>query len=256
MNKEETVQTLAAHSVTHQYGATTVLSSVDLSVKDGEFVSLIGPSGCGKTTLLNLFAGFIKPSTGSCADRHGSIERPSPSRAVVFQEYALFPWMTVQQNVASGLEAKGLPRSSIDERVNRWLELVRLGSVASRYPGQLSGGMKQRVALARAMALEPEIILMDEPFGALDLLTRESLQEEVLRIRGSTSGSFVLITHSVDEAVFMSDRIVVMSHSPGGVREIIDVDLPYPRQASVRISNPRFAAIRAHVTQLLRDQDH
>lgn len=250
------MQTLSANSVTHQFGSTTVLSGVNLTVEDNEFVSLIGPSGCGKTTLLNLFAGFVRPSSGSCSDRHGPIERPSPARTVVFQEYALFPWMSVQRNVASGLEAKGLPRQQVSAQVDRWLDLVRLRAVSDRYPGQLSGGMKQRIALARAMALEPEVILMDEPFGALDLLTRESLQEEVLRIRASTSGSFVLITHSVDEAVYMSDRIVVMSHSPGRVLEEIRVDLPYPRDPSLRISNSRFADIRAHITQLIRDQGH
>ncbi|MGE0852697.1 MAG: ABC transporter ATP-binding protein [Hyphomicrobiaceae bacterium] len=243
--------TLTSRSVTHSFGSTLVLQDVDLTIDDSEFVTLIGPSGCGKTTLLNLFAGFIHPQHGTCQDRNGLIRGPSSSRTVVFQEYALFPWLDVHANLAAGLEAKGLDRQKIDAAVSYWLSLVGLGHVASRYPSQLSGGMKQRVAIARALALDPEIILMDEPFGALDLLTREALQEEVLRIRGEASGSFMLITHSVDEAVFMSDRIAVMSHSPGRIVEMVTVDLPYPRTAALRV-DPDFLKLRAYVTGLLR----
>jgi len=172
---------------------------------------------------------------------------------VIFQEYALFPWMNVHANIAAGLQAKGLNKRECDRRVSHWLSLVGLGDVGSRYPAQLSGGMKQRIAIARALALEPEIVLMDEPFGALDLMTRETLQDEVLRIRGETSGSFMLITHSVDEAVFMSDRIVVMSPSPGRIIATVNVKLPYPRTSALRI-DPDFLRLRAHVTQLLRGE--
>ncbi|MGE3712843.1 MAG: ABC transporter ATP-binding protein, partial [Hyphomicrobiaceae bacterium] len=214
---------LVARSVTHSFGSALALKDVDLTIGDSEFVTLIGPSGCGKTTLLNMFAGFLRPSQGSCEDRHGPIAGPSPSRTVVFQDYALFPWLNVYANIATGLEAKGLDRKTVDAAVSHWLSLVGLGHIADRYPAQLSGGMKQRVAIARALALEPEIVLMDEPFGALDLLTREALQEEVLRISGEASGSFMLITHSVDEAVFMIDRIAVMSQSPGRIVELVDV---------------------------------
>ncbi len=229
------------------------LTAIDLDIADGEFLCIIGPSGCGKTTLLNILAGFENPSTGIVSTPRSPIVGPGNDRTVVFQDYALYPWMTVKRNIAFGLEGKNLSASEQDQIVDRFIDLVRLTGFEHHYPHELSGGMKQRVSIARALAPSPEIVLLDEPFGALDALTRDQMQEEILRIRDAHGKTFVLITHSIDEAVFLADRVVVMSPRPGRIREILKIDLPRPRNASLRASDPRFLSYREHLLGFLRE---
>ena len=227
---------------------------VDLSVRKGDFLSIIGPSGCGKTTLLQMVAGFVRPTEGRVTYRGHEVSCPGPDRMVVFQEYGLFPWMTVADNVAFGLEARGLDRENRKRSAKKYIELVQLSGFEDRYPHQISGGMKQRVGIARALALEPSIVLMDEPFGALDSLTRDVLQEEILRIREATGQTFILITHNIDEAVLLSDTVLVMSFRPGRVKELVSIDLPKPRSVDMRLHDARFAQYREHLTAILRDE--
>jgi NitT/TauT family transport system ATP-binding protein len=211
------------------------LTGVNLEIRSGEFLVLLGPSGCGKSTLLNLLAGFTRPTSGAVLHDGEEIGAPDKRRTVVFQEYALFPWKTVQQNVEFGLEAQGLPRRDREDIARKWLSVVRLSGFEDRYPHEISGGMKQRAAIARAIAPDPEVLLMDEPFGALDAQTRVLLQEEVARISSETGKTIVFVTHSIDEAVFLGDRIVVMSSRPGRVREMHEVNLPRPRLPGIRV---------------------
>jgi NitT/TauT family transport system ATP-binding protein len=218
---------------------TTALASVDLDIYRGEFLVLLGPSGCGKSTLLNLMAGFLKPSSGVILHDGTEVTGPDRRRTVVFQEYALFPWMTVQQNVEFGLKAQGMSQQERRAVASDLLSIVRLTGFETRFPHEISGGMKQRAAIARAIAPNPDMLLMDEPFGALDAQTRVLLQEEIARISAETNKTIVFVTHSIDEAVFLGDRIVVMSSRPGRVREIHPVALSRPRVAAMR-SNPAF----------------
>jgi NitT/TauT family transport system ATP-binding protein len=211
------------------------LTDVDLEIRSGEFLVLLGPSGCGKSTLLNLLAGFTRPTSGAVLHDGEEIGAPDKRRTVVFQEYAFFPWKTVQQNVEFGLKAQGLPRREREHIARKWLAVVRLSGFEDRYPHEISGGMKQRAAIARAIAPDPEVLLMDEPFGALDAQTRVLLQEEVARISNETGKTIVFVTHSIDEAVFLGDRIVVMSSRPGRVRETHEVNLPRPRLPGIRV---------------------
>jgi NitT/TauT family transport system ATP-binding protein len=187
------------------------LRAIDLDIGAGEFLCLLGPSGCGKSTLLNILAGFIPPSSGSVIVNGVAVGAPGPDRAMVFQDYALFPWMTVAENIAFGLEMKRVPRRTIAASVNRLLDMLGLAGFANHYPKDLSGGMRQRVAIARALAVEPPILLMDEPFGALDALTRQSLQDELLRIWEGLGKTVIFVTHSIDEAIYLADRIVVLT---------------------------------------------
>lgn len=205
------------------------LDRIDLKVKDGEFVCILGPSGCGKTTLLRIIAGLEKKTDGGLILKGNEISGPGPDRGMVFQEFALFPWRTVRRNVEFGLEVKGVPPEKRREISNRYIDLVGLKGFEDSHPNQLSGGMKQRVGIARALANEPAILLMDEPFGALDAQTRNQMQKELLGIWQETKKTVVFITHSVDEAVYLSDRVVVMSSRPGRVKTIHDIDLPRPR---------------------------
>ncbi len=222
-----------------QQAGTPALSGVDLTVDRGEFLILLGPSGCGKSTLLNIVAGFIPPSGGEVLHDGRAIAGPDHRRTVVFQEYALFAWKTVQQNVEFGLKARGWSREARSKRARELLATVRLTGFETRYPHEISGGMKQRAAIARAIAPDPEILLMDEPFGALDAQTRVLLQEEVARISAEAAKTILFVTHSIDEAVFLGDRIVVMSARPGRVRDVHVVDLPRPRLPEIR-AHPRF----------------
>ncbi|MFD1330409.1 ABC transporter ATP-binding protein [Methylopila musalis] len=217
------------------------LDGVTLSIRRGEFVSLLGPSGCGKSTLLNIIAGFQSASSGQLLQNGRPIVKPDPSRTVVFQDYALFGWMTVQQNVEFGLKAKGLPKARRAEIARGLIDTVRLTGFEDKFPHQISGGMKQRAAIARALAPDPDILLMDEPFGALDAQTRVLLQEEIARISSETKKTVVFVTHGIDEAVFLADRVVVMSPRPGRVREEVLVPLPRPRTAEMR-SDPWFVS--------------
>lgn len=205
------------------------LQDINLTIAEVEFVCLLGPSGCGKSTLLNAVAGFIETSAGEVVVDGRIVDAPGPDRGVVFQEYALFPWMTVGRNVAFGLEIKGLSRRDIDGRVNALLHKLNLWEFRERFPKDLSGGMKQRVAIARVLAIDSPIMLMDEPFGALDALTRRSLQKELLRIRREFCKTIIFVTHSIEEAIYLADRIVVMTYRPGTIKFEQQVALPHPR---------------------------
>ena len=217
-----------------QIGADQVqaLRSVNLSIDKGEFVCLIGASGCGKSTLLRIIAGFEQPSSGQVSLYGTAITGPGSDRGMVFQDYALFPWMTVRENISFGPRQKGLARKYIDEITGEYLNMVGLEKFTDRYPMQLSGGMKQRVAIARVLANECELLLMDEPFGALDALTRESLQQELLEIWARTKVTVIFVTHSVEEAVLLSDRVVVMTAGPGRIEADIPIELARPRDVS------------------------
>jgi NitT/TauT family transport system ATP-binding protein len=231
-----------------------VLADVDLDVAAGEFVSLIGPSGCGKTTLLRIVAGLLSATTGSVSLGGAPSDTPSRDKAMVFQHFNLLPWRTALANAAYGLELQGVGKRERHDRALEYLRLFGLEEFADQYPGELSGGMRQRIGIARALAIEPKVLLMDEPFGALDALTRERLQIELLRICETTKLSVVFVTHSIDEAIFLSDRIVVMGTHPGRVVETFDVDLRRPRWTYDMRAEPSYARIRARVWELL-DQE-
>jgi len=205
------------------------LRGANLDVKKGEFICLIGASGCGKSTLLRIVAGFETATTGEARMWGLPIAGPSPSRGMVFQDYGLFPWLTVRGNIGFGPASRGRPKAEVKETVDRFVELVGLGKFADAYPHQLSGGMKQRVAIARVLANEAEIVLMDEPFGALDAMTRERLQDELLELWARTKLTVLFVTHSIEEAIFLSSRVVVMSPGPGRIDADLPLELPRPR---------------------------
>ena len=232
------------------------LEGVDLDIAAGEFITLVGPSGCGKSTVLDLIAGLSKPSGGTLSVDGTPITGPGLDRSVVFQQYTLLPWRTAQANVELALEAKGgLTRKERVDRASTYLELVGLTEFANRYPHELSGGMKQRVAIARSLSYEPEVLLMDEPFGALDAQTRERLQEELLSIWKRTGTTVVFITHDIDEAVFLGQRVAVMSARPGRIREVITVDLDREGAGETDLRGTRqFADYRHQIWSLLREQ--
>ncbi|NHZ39098.1 ABC transporter ATP-binding protein [Massilia aquatica] len=215
----------------------TALRDINLHIPDGQFVCLLGPSGCGKSTLLNAIAGFSLPSTGTIEANGKLVTGPGPDRGMVFQEYALFPWMTVEKNIGFGLGIKGMQVAEIDKRVGALLEMLSLSDFRHRFPKDLSGGMRQRVAIARVLALDSPIMLMDEPFGALDALTRRNLQDELLRIWAELKKTIVFVTHSIEEAIYLADRIIVMTYRPGTVKRDIIVDLPRMRDPSSAVFN-------------------
>ncbi len=234
-------------------GPVQALSDISLSVGRGAFVSLIGPSGCGKTTLLRVMADLEQPSTGSIQVNGVSPSEARQQRAYgyVFQSAALYPWRSVSRNIALPLEIMGLPRDEREARVRRNLELVNLAEFANRFPWQLSGGMQQRVSIARALSLEADLLLMDEPFGALDEITRDHLNEQLLALWRKTGKTVIFVTHSIPEAVFLSTRIVVMSPRPGRVQDVIESDLPLDRGLAAR-ETPEFLAIAHRVREGLR----
>ena len=237
-------------------GDLEVLRGISFEVAAGEFVSIIGPSGCGKTTLLRILHG-LEPATSGTVFASGSrVTGPSASRAMVFQHFNLFPWQTVMQNVAFGLEVAKLPPAECAGRANRFVRLVGLEGFAGHYPHEISGGMQQRVGLARALALDPDILLMDEPFGALDAITREQLQREIAGILAQSPRTAVFITHNMDEAIFFSDRILVMSPRPSRLLEEVRVDLPRPREADAVRASRQFASMREHLWSLLSQREH
>lgn len=211
------------------HGQARALLETSLALAKSEFVCIVGPSGCGKTTLLNMLAGFVSPTTGSVQLNGVPVVEPGPERGVVFQEVGLFPWLTVQANVEFGLKMSGVPRRERSERARSTLALTRMDKFANRYPNELSGGMKQRVGLARVLANDPQVLLMDEPFGALDAQTRRMMQDELLQVWQQTKKTVLFITHSVDEALLLADRVIVMTAAPGRVRADLVVDLPRPR---------------------------
>ncbi|MFN3007442.1 ABC transporter ATP-binding protein [Mycolicibacterium wolinskyi] len=234
---------------------TTVLDGFDLKIKGGEFVSLLGPSGCGKSTFLNILAGLDTYNRGTVLIDGKKVDGVNKTVGVVFQGYGLFPWLTAQKNVEAGLRIRGVPKVERRERAATVLRTVGLEAAANRLPHQLSGGMRQRVAIARVLAYEPEILVFDEPFAALDAQTREFLQDELLRIweGGETKKTILFVTHSIDEAIFLSDRIAVMTQAPGKVKTLVDIDLPRPRDSDVRNSED-FAHIRARVSRILEEE--
>jgi nitrate ABC transporter ATP-binding subunit len=241
-------------------GNYTVLQGVNLSVKSGEFVSIIGHSGCGKTTLLNLVAGFIRPSHGLVSLENRRINEPGPDRMVVFQNYSLLPWLTAYENVYLGVKSVYRPQNATEKRRARqiaedYLELVGLADAAHKKPKQLSGGMKQRVAIARALAMHPQILLLDEPFGALDPITREELQDQLLDIWQRTKVTVLMITHDVDEAIYLSNRIVMMTNGPGAtIGEILTIPLPYPRNRVMLTEDPQFFTFRNQCLSFLYER--
>ena len=212
------------------------IESLSLSIADGEFVTLVGPSGCGKSTLMNLAAGLLEPSAGEVRLDGKVIAGPSPERGVIFQQYALFPWLTVSQNIEFGLKISHTPKNEREPIVKKCLDLVGLRQFANALPKTLSGGMKQRCAIARAYAVNPQILLMDEPFGALDALTRVKMQDQLLDTWTQEKRTVMFITHDVEEAVYLARRVVVMAAQPGRIHQIIPVDLPYPRTEAIRLS--------------------
>jgi len=223
--------------VTKAFGASEsdrvlALDGITLDVAKGELVCLLGPSGCGKSTLLNAVAGFVVPTSGEIIADGKRVTDPGPDRGMVFQEYALFPWMTVRANVAFGLEMRGEGRAQVAQKVDALLAKLRLTDFAERFPKDLSGGMRQRVAIARVLALDSPILLMDEPFGALDALTRRNLQQELLRIWLELNKTILFVTPSIDESIYLADRIVVMTYRPGRVKAIVPVTFPRPRDVS------------------------
>jgi NitT/TauT family transport system ATP-binding protein len=226
------------------------LKDIELEIPNGQFVCLLGPSGCGKSTLLNAIAGFSLPSSGEITVDGKLITGPGPDRGMVFQEYALFPWMTVEQNIAFGLEIKGVGQMDIHKNVAALLVKLGLAGFRNRFPKDLSGGMRQRVAIARVLALDSPIMLMDEPFGALDALTRRNLQDELLRIWSELKKTVIFVTHSIEEAIYLADRIVVMTYRPGTVKRDMLVDMPRVRDPS----SAAFNALKRELGQLVMEE--
>ena len=235
-------------------GPFEALKDINLEVQQGEFICVIGHSGCGKSTLLNMVSGFLQPSSGSVTLRDVPIERPGPDRMVVFQNYSLLPWQTVEQNVELAVRA-ARPELSAGTRaqvVRHHLEMVGLTEARQKRPGQISGGMRQRVAIARALAVQPEVLVLDEPFGALDAITKEELQEELLTIWEEHKPTVLMITHDIDEALFLADRIVMMTNGPSaGIGEIVEVPFERPRSYEAIQEDPRYGQLRNHALDFL-----
>ncbi|NLM29676.1 MAG: ABC transporter ATP-binding protein [Methanomicrobiales archaeon] len=233
-------------------GTTTqALVDVNLDIQDQEFVCMVGPSGCGKTTLLRIIAGLETPTTGEVTVDGSAVIGPDPKRGMVFQEYSLFPWRRVIDNVAFGLEMKGVGKEERQKTADHYIDMVGLSQFRNAYPFELSGGMRQRVAIARALANDPDVLLMDEPFGALDAQTRNRMQKELLSLWAETKQTIVFVTHSVDEAVYLADRIVVLSQRPGTVQEVIPVHWSRPRDRT----SAEFAEVRRRVLNMINETE-
>ena len=229
------------------------LSDISLAIEDGAFVSILGPSGCGKSTLLYIVGGFVQPTQGSARMKGKTITGPGPDRGPVFQEFALFPWKSVLGNVMYGPRQQGAKYADAEAQSRALIEMVGLRGFEDFYPKELSGGMKQRVALARTLAYQPEVLLMDEPFGALDAHTRTRLQNDLLNIWERDRKTVLFVTHSVEEAVFLSDKVVMMSRSPGRIRQIIDIDLPRPRRRTELLLDPRYQKFVVDIERMFDD---
>jgi ABC-type nitrate/sulfonate/bicarbonate transport system ATPase subunit len=223
--------------------STAVLQDIDLEVRAGEFVCVVGPSGCGKSTLLNALAGFLAPTSGSITIDGEAVRGPDPRRILVFQSHGVFPWLTVEENIGFGIQS--MPRAEREKRVARYVDMVRLQGFEKSYPADLSGGMNQRLQVARALALNPDILYMDEPFGALDSITRLNMRGELLRIWEAERNTIIFVTHDIDEAVQLADRVVVMSSRPARIEHITAIDVPHPRD----ISSPRYLQFRDAIYQ-------
>jgi NitT/TauT family transport system ATP-binding protein len=232
----------------------TALEDITLDVRPGEFLALVGPSGCGKSTLLDLLGGLTAPTSGRILLDGRPIEGPARDRGIVFQQYALFPWRTAAQNVEFGLDIAGLKAKQRREIARQYLDLVGLTAFADRYPHELSGGMKQRVAIARSLAYDPEALLMDEPFAALDAQTRETLQGELLRIWRATGKTIIFITHGIDEAVVLGQRVAVMTSRPGRIKQVVEIPEALRNETEDVRSLPEFGPVRHEVWSLLRDE--
>src|SRR5215469_15124983 len=229
------------------------LSDISLSIQDGAFVSILGPSGCGKSTLLYIVGGFVQPTRGTARMKGKMITGPGPDRGPVFQEFALFPWKTVLGNVMYGPRQQGVKHAEAEAQSRALIEMVGLKGFEDFYPKELSGGMKQRVALARTLAYHPEVLLMDEPFGALDAHTRTRLQNDLLNIWERDRKTVLFVTHSVEEAVFLSDKVVMMTRSPGRLRQIVDIELPRPRRRADLLLDPRYQQYVVEIERMFDD---
>jgi len=244
---------LEAHALSISFGSHLVLDRIDLAVADGEFLSIVGPSGCGKTTLLRILAGLMRPSSGEVLAEGKPIHGPSRERAIVFQDYSrsLLPWRSVWTNVALAFESQGIARAERKRRAYALLEQMGLAAVGEYFPGQLSGGMQQRVQIARCLAQQPRVMLMDEPFGALDALTRQTLQDEISRLAKEQRITVVFITHDLEEAIYLGDRVVALAPNPGRVAETLAVGLARPRNQLTTREDPVFLAHRHRLFKLL-----
>src|SRR3954471_8490672 len=240
-------------SYTKNGQALEILDVEHFAAREGEFITIIGPSGCGKSTFLHIMGGFIGADAGAIRVYGTQVTKPGPDRGMMFQEFALFPWKTVAGNVAWGLEAHGAARAHIDEVVAKYLDMTGLAEFRNHYPAELSGGMKQRVALARVLAFDPKVLLMDEPFGALDAQTRETMQEEVMQLWARTRKTIVFVTHDIEEAVYLGDRVIVLSARPGRIKEEVRIDLPRPRELEIKKSM-QCHEYRNHVWDLIRSE--
>ena len=228
------------------YGSFHALKNVSLSIREKEITAFIGPSGCGKSTLLNIIAGLSEPTSGKVYCDGKEVTGTGTERGVVFQQYALFPWLTVKKNVMFALEMRGIKGKAAEEEAMKYLEMVQLAKFADHYPKELSGGMKQRVAIARAYAAEPEVLLMDEPFGALDAQTRTQLQTELLETWEKKRKTCFFITHDVEEAIILAQRVIIMSARPGRIKDIVDINIPYPRTQETKMT-PEFMELKNHI---------
>ena len=227
-------------------GKTVALNGVSLDIKENEFICVVGPSGCGKSTLLNIIAGLLEPTSGAVYLDGKKIEGTGVERGVVFQGYALFPWRTVLKNVMFGLEMKRMPKDQAEKIAKKYIKAVGLEGFEHAYPKELSGGMRQRVAIARASAADPEVLLLDEPFGALDAQTRVQLQSELLNTWEHEKKTCFFITHDVDEAIILAQRVIIMSARPGRIKKIVDIDIPYPRTQATK-TDPRFLELKTEI---------
>jgi NitT/TauT family transport system ATP-binding protein len=236
-------------------GKLEVVEDVTYDIRDGDFIAVIGPSGCGKTTMMNMLAGFQKPSTGQVLFDGAPVNGPGPERGVIFQEYGVFPWLTVRENIAFGLQLKAnrVPLAERNQICSHYLALMGLTDFANAYPKHLSGGMRQRLAIARAYAVKPQFLLMDEPFGALDAQTRANMQNLLLDVLATEGKTVMLITHSVEEAIYLASRIVVVTARPARIKEIIDVPFTYPRDESLQ-ERAEFVGLRSHIRQLVMNE--
>jgi NitT/TauT family transport system ATP-binding protein len=246
---------ISFEGVSLEFPGVRVVDDVSYDIRDREFLSVIGPSGCGKTTMMNMVAGFVQPSAGSVKLDGKPVAGPGPDRGVIFQEYGVFPWLSVRDNIAFGLQLKSNFRSEAERReiCERYMRLMGLADFADAYPKTLSGGMRQRLALARAYAVKPEFLLMDEPFGALDAQTRSNMQDLLLEVLQTEGKTVMLNTHSVEEAVYLSSRIVVMTARPTRIREIVEVPFGYPRDESLH-EDPKFGELRSHIRDLVMQE--
>ena len=251
MEHSQSAPALSVQGVRVSLHGRQILHGIDLCVRKGELISIVGPSGCGKTTILRMLAGLVQPTSGKILIGDRECTTPGSDRGMVFQDFALFPWRSVRKNVEFGLEIAGMPKEQRRERADKYLKIVGLEKFADHRVHELSGGMKQRVALARALVTNPDVILMDEPFGALDAQTRNLMQAGLLKILDKTDQTIIFITHSVDEAVFLSDRIVILTKRPAKIKEVVEIDWPRPRDRA----SPEFTALRKRILEELEKEN-